>query len=82
MIGARTFIHIERCKKKLDPHAWEERLVGYSSNSTSFSIYNTTTKRVVELRNVILLEPPTVTPELGLGDEIKFSRSLFNHGDD
>ena len=55
---------------KLDPHDWEGRFVGYCSNSTSSRIYNPATKRVVETRNVILLEPPTAGPQQGLEGDI------------
>ena len=82
VIGARAFVHIERYKEKLDPHAWEERLAGYCSNITSFRIFNLATMRMVESRNVIFLETPAVAPKLRLGDEANFSRSLFNYGDD
>ena len=82
VIRAIVLVHIERCRKKLDSHAWEGRFVGYRSNGTFFTIYNPVTKRVVESRNVIFLKTPDVAPELGLEDEVNFSKSLFNYGDD
>ena len=36
VIETRAFVHIERYKKKLDPHAAEGSLFGYSSNTTCF----------------------------------------------
>ena len=39
-IGARAFVHVETHVRKLDPRAWEGRLVGYSFESKSFRIFN------------------------------------------
>ena len=80
VIGARAFVHIETNKRKLDPHAWEGRLVGYNSNSTYFKIYNPVSKRAVESRNVIFLETSAAGPQLGLEDG-NFSGCLFNCGE-
>ena len=43
VIGARTFVHIERRTKKLALKVFEGRLVGYSSNSKSYRVYNLVT---------------------------------------
>ena len=40
LIRAKDFVHIERYKKKLNPHAWERCFVGYNSNSIFFWINN------------------------------------------
>ena len=58
VIGARAFVHIERRTKKLAPKAVEGRLVGYSSNSKSYRVYNPVT-RCIESRNVIFIETPS-----------------------
>ena len=78
VIGARAFVHIETYKRTLDPHTWEERLVGHSSNSR---IYNPATRRVVESMNVMFLENPADGPQLGLEDD-SFFWSFFNHGEE
>ena len=51
-IGARAFVHVETHTKKLEHRAWEGRLVGYSVDSKSFRVYNSSTS-VRESRNVI-----------------------------
>lgn len=57
-IGARAFVHIETYTKKLDEKAWEGQRCGYSMDSKAYRIYNPKTKRVVESRNIQLIEPP------------------------
>lgn len=57
-IGARAFVHVETHTPKLEDRAWEGRLVGYSSNSKAYRIYNGSTQRVVENRNVTFIETP------------------------
>lgn len=41
---------------KLDDHTWEGHLVGCSSYSKAYRIYNSTTRRVVESPNVSFIE--------------------------
>ena len=71
VIGARAFVHVERRTKKLALKADEGRLVGCSSNSKSYRVYNPVTRYIMESRNVIfidtlsrLLPPPSKGPQL------------------
>ena len=43
--------------------AWERRHVGYSVDSKSFRVYNSSTTSARESRNVIFIETPSVLPE-------------------
>ena len=63
VIGARAFVHVETHTKKLEHRAWEGCLVGYSVDSNSFRVYNSSTRSVRESRNVIFIEAPSVLPE-------------------
>ena len=63
VIGARAFVHIETFTKKLDARAWEGRLVGYSTDSTSFRVYHPEIRKVHESRNVVFIETPSVAPD-------------------
>ena len=62
-IGARAFVYIETFPKKLDARAWEGRLVGYSTDSTSFRVYHPETRKVRESRNVVFNETSSVAPD-------------------
>ena len=62
-IGAWAFVHVETHTKKLENCAWEGHLVGYSVDSKSFRVYNSSTSSVRESRNVISIETPSVLPE-------------------
>ena len=62
-IGARALVHIETFTKKLDACAWEGRLVGYSTDITSFRVYHPKTRKVRESRNVVFIETPSVAPD-------------------
>ena len=71
VIGARAFVHIERCTQKLALKAVEGRLVGYSSNSKSYRVYDPVPQCIMESRNAIFIEtpsrllpPPTERPHL------------------
>lgn len=81
VIGARSFVHVETHTKKLEPRAWEGRLVGYSTDSKSYRIYNPATKRVRESRNVVFIETPSALPRLEVGgfDDGDFT---YDEGDD
>ena len=57
------FVHIETFTNKLDARAWEGRLVGYSTDSTSFRVYHPETRKVRESRNVVFIETPSVAPD-------------------
>ena len=61
-----AFMHVETQTKKLDNKAWEGRLVGCIGNSKSFRIYNPATRKVLESRNVIFIQTPSISPNLGL----------------
>ena len=52
-IGAWAFVHVETHTKRLEHRAWEGRLVGYSVDSESFRVYNSSTRSVRENRNGI-----------------------------
>ena len=56
-------MHVETHTKKLEHRAREGRLVGYSTDSKSFRIYNASARSVREARNVIFVETPSVLPE-------------------
>ena len=58
VIGARAFVHIETYTKKLELKAVEGRLVGYSNNSKSYRVFDPATRRIMESRNVVLIETP------------------------
>ena len=62
-VGAQAFVHTETFTKKLDARAWEGRLVGYSTDSTSFRVYHPETRKVRESQNVVFIETPSVAPE-------------------
>lgn len=57
------FVHVETHTKKLDPQAWEGRLVGYSMESKAFHIYNPAKNNVKESRNATFIETPYMLPE-------------------
>ena len=58
-IGASAFVHVETRTRKLEPRAWEKRLVGYSMDSKSFRIYNPEKRNVRKSRNVISRRRPS-----------------------
>ena len=71
VIGLRTFVQIKIRTKPLALEAVEERLVGYSSDSKSFRVYNPIIQRIMESSNAIfnettsrLLPPPLRAPQL------------------
>lgn len=71
-------MHVETHVRRLDPRAWEGRLVGYSLDSTSFRIFNPEKRDVREGRNLFIIETPFVMPEPDLdsmsgSDEGKFT---------
>ena len=52
------------CMWKRTPRSWSiVRLVGYSVDSKSFRVYNSSPRSVPESRNVIFVEIPSVLPE-------------------
>ena len=59
-IGARAFVHVKTHSKKLERRAREGRLVGYSVDSKSIRVYNSSKKSVREGRNVIFIQTPSV----------------------
>ena len=38
VIGTKSFVHVETHTKKLEPHAWEGRRVGYSKDSKTYRV--------------------------------------------
>ena len=54
-IGARAFVHVETYTQKLAAKAWEGKLCGYSTDSRAYRVYNPTTIRVTESRNVTFI---------------------------
>ena len=62
-IGARTFVHVEMRTKTFEHRAWEGCLVGYSVDSKSLRVHNSSTRSVRESGNVIFIETPSVLPE-------------------
>ena len=59
VIGARAFVHIETYSKKIEVQVVEGRLVAYSNNSKRYRVYNPSTRRIFESRNVIFIETPS-----------------------
>ena len=57
VIGARAFVHNETYSKTFELKGVEGRLVGCSNNSKVHRMYNPATRRTVESRNVIFIEP-------------------------
>ena len=47
----------------LEDHAWEGRLVGYSVDSKSFPVYNSSRRSARESTNVIFIGKPSEFPE-------------------
>eukprot|EP00752_Nemacystus_decipiens_P015081 g13435.t1 len=78
VIGSRAFVHEETHTRKLEHRAWEGRLVGYSTDSKSYRVYNAATRRVRVSRNVVFIETPPAPPSL---DERGFDDGEFNYGD-
>ena len=70
VIGARAFVHVELHQSKLEPRAWEGKLVGYSPNSRAYRVYNPITKKIVTSRNVTFIEPvDAAMPPASIEDE-------------
>ena len=62
VIGARAFVHVETHQKKLDPHAWEGRVVGFGQDSLAYRVCHAGSQTVRESRNVVFIETPSVVP--------------------
>ena len=62
-IGGWVFVHAETHTKLLEHRAWKGHFVGYSVDSKSFRVYNSSTRSVRESRNVIVIKTPSVLPE-------------------
>ena len=58
-IEARAFVHIERLTNMIALQAVEGRLVGYTSNSKSYRVYNQVPRCIMESRNVMFIETPS-----------------------
>ena len=81
-IGARAFVHVETHSKKLEHRAWEGRLIGYSVDSESFRVYNSSTRSVRESRNVSFIETPAVLPEPDLVSGFDEGEFTYDEYDD
>ena len=81
-IGARAFVHVETHTKKMDHRAWAGRLVGYSVDSKSVRVYNSSTRTVRESRNVIFVETPSVLPEPDLVSGFNEGEFTYDDYDD
>ena len=57
VIGARTFVHIKD-SRKLDAAACEGKVCSYNEERKSYRVYNPKTRRVVESKNVTVIETP------------------------
>ena len=53
-------MHVETHQKKLDPRAWEGRVVGFGQDSLAYRVYHAGSQTVRESRNVIFIETPSV----------------------
>ena len=53
-------MHVETHQKKLDPRAWEGRVVGFGQDSLTYRVFRTFSQTVRESRNVIFIETPSV----------------------
>ena len=62
VVGARAFVHYEQHRDKIQDRAWEGRLVGYNKDSRAHRVYNSSTRQVVETRNVTFIETPDAPP--------------------
>ena len=58
-MGARVFVHFERCTKKIALKAIEGWRVGYSSDGKSYPVSNPVTRRIIKRRDVIFIETPS-----------------------
>ena len=75
VIGAGAFVHVETHQKKLDPRAWEGRVVGFGQDSLAYCVYHACSKTV---RNVIFIEKPYVVPAPDF--ETAFDEGTFAYG--
>jgi len=57
-IGSRSVVCTEVYTSKFEDKAWEGMLCVYSTNSKDYRVYNPSTRRVVESRNVTFIETP------------------------
>ena len=70
VIGSTAYVHIEPHKTKLDPRAWEGKLVGYSPDSKAYRIYNPRTRKVTTSRNVTFIKTmDAAMPPAGTGED-------------
>ncbi len=57
MFGCHVFVHIDASRRrKLEDKAWKGIFVGYAFDSPALLIFNPTTRKVVQSRNVIFTE--------------------------
>ena len=60
-IGARSFVHHERYRTKLEDRSFEGKLCGFGLDSKTYRIYIPSNGTVVESRNVTFIETPART---------------------
>lgn len=72
MVRARVFVHEGRSTAKLAAKARESILIGFCTNSKDSGIYNSSTWRVRESRNVVFIElvPRLVQLTVAGGDAV------------
>ena len=77
-------MHVETHTKKLEHRTWtwEGRLVGYSVDSKSFRVYNSSTRSVRESRNVIFIVTPSVLSETDLVSSFDEGEFTYDDYDD
>ena len=70
----RTLKH----QKKVEPRAWEGRVVGFGQGSLAYGVYHAGSQTVRENRNVIFIETPSVVPAPDF--ETAFDEGTFAYG--
>jgi hypothetical protein len=57
VFGFPAYVHVDKSqRRKLDDRAWKRVFVGYASESPALLVYNPSTRRVVNSRNVVFDE--------------------------
>ena len=64
-IGADAFVHIEWGTQTLALRVVEGRLVGHGDDNKCYHVYDEVARRIMESRDIVLLETPCLTPSGG-----------------
>ena len=80
-IRARAFVHVETHTKMLEHRVWEGHLIGCRVDK-SFRVYNSSTRRVRESRNVIFIDTSSVLPEPALVSCFVYGEFTYDDYDD